>query len=303
MSAADESHKSLRYRLGELLRDTLGPPPAAHGDAAQGRPGELQPLPAAARRRRLRRRAVDPRGDGPPARALLPAPHQGGDGLLPGAAARTAPGRPSKIFTKRIPHTVDFQIDGAEFELYRDVTRFVKRQSARAAAEGDDPRARAVGFLMSLYQRRLASSTYAMRRSLENRARRLEEGLKRAQDLARHGAAGPSRSGRARGDGGERARAAGGDARGDHARRQRRAGARGGRRSCASWPQQAAGGRGRRRRGEALASSRSCCRSEGFFDHPDQRLLLFTEFKDTLDYLVEHARSPGASASAASTAA
>src|SRR6185503_18962476 len=89
------------------------------------------------------------------------------------------------IFTKRIPHTVDFQIDGAEFELYREVTRFVKRESARAAAEGEDPRARAIGFLMSLYQRRLASSTFAMRRSLENRARRLEEGVKRAQDLAR----------------------------------------------------------------------------------------------------------------------
>ncbi len=55
-----------------------------------------------------------------------------------------------------------------EFELYRDVTRFVKRESARAAAEGEDPRARAIGFLMSLYQRRLASSTYAMRHSLEN---------------------------------------------------------------------------------------------------------------------------------------
>ena len=40
------------------------------------------------------------------------------------------------IFTKRIPHTVDFQIDGAEFDLYRDVTRFVKRESARAAAGG-----------------------------------------------------------------------------------------------------------------------------------------------------------------------
>src|SRR5258708_14479554 len=90
------------------------------------------------------------------------------------------------IFTRRIPHTVDFQIDGVEFDLYRDVTRFVKRESARAAAEGEDPRARAIGFLMSLYQRRLASSTHAMRRSLENRARRLEEGLKRAQDLARH---------------------------------------------------------------------------------------------------------------------
>jgi len=83
-----------------------------------------------------------------------------------------------KIFTKRIPHTVEFQIDGSEFDLYREVTRFVKRQSAQAALQGDDPRARAVGFLMSLYQRRLASSTYSLRHSLENRARRLEEGLK-----------------------------------------------------------------------------------------------------------------------------
>ena len=38
---------------------------------------------------------------------------------------------------------------------------------------------------MALYQRRLASSTHAMRHSLENRARRLETGLKRAQDLLR----------------------------------------------------------------------------------------------------------------------
>src|SRR3989454_11415792 len=89
------------------------------------------------------------------------------------------------IFTKRIPHTVDFQIDGAEFDLYRDVTRFVKMQSAKAAVQEEDPRARAVGFLMSLYQRRLASSTYALRHSLQNRARRLEEALKSAQQLAR----------------------------------------------------------------------------------------------------------------------
>ena len=81
-------------------------------------------------------------------------------------------------------HTVDFQIDGAEFELYRAVTSFVKRQSIRAAAEEDNPRARAVGFLMALYQRRLASSTRAMRLSLENRARRLEEGLKKAKEIA-----------------------------------------------------------------------------------------------------------------------
>ena len=90
-----------------------------------------------------------------------------------------------KIFTKRIPSTVDFKIDGSEFDLYREVTEFVKRQSIRAAAAGDDPRARAVGFLMALYQRRLASSTGAMRRSLGNRADRLERGLVQAENLAR----------------------------------------------------------------------------------------------------------------------
>jgi hypothetical protein len=101
-----------------------------------------------------------------------------------------------KIFTKRIPNTVDFQIDGAEFDLYRDVTRFVKMQIAKAAAQEEDRRARAVGFLMSLYQRRLASSTYALRHSLENRAKRLEEALKTAQQLA-HGAARSARPRRA----------------------------------------------------------------------------------------------------------
>src|SRR6266699_2590826 len=70
-----------------------------------------------------------------------------------------------KIFTKRIPHTVDVNIDSAEAELYREVTAFVKAQSNRAAANGDDPRARAIRFLMALYQRRLASSTHALRRS------------------------------------------------------------------------------------------------------------------------------------------
>ena len=46
-----------------------------------------------------------------------------------------------KLFTKRDPRTADFTIDGDEFDLYRDVTSFVKSQSSRAAAKGDDPRA------------------------------------------------------------------------------------------------------------------------------------------------------------------
>src|SRR5206468_12467282 len=89
-----------------------------------------------------------------------------------------------KIFTKRIPHTVDFKIDGDEDRLYRDATAYVKAQSYKAAAEEADPRSRAVGFLMALYQRRLASSTFALRRSLENRAKRLDENLRRARTIA-----------------------------------------------------------------------------------------------------------------------
>ena len=184
MSAADESHKSLRYRLGELLRDSSDHILLLTATPHKGDPENfslfLQLLDADAyadvksiREAMDRRRA--PFYLRRTKEAMVYFPERQADGSW---AAEP-------IFTKRIPHTVDFQIDGAEFDLYRDVTRFVKRESARAAAEGEDPRARAIGFLMSLYQRRLASSTHAMRRSLENRARRLEEGLKRAQDLAR----------------------------------------------------------------------------------------------------------------------
>jgi len=34
-------------------------------------------------------------------------------------------------------------------------------------------------------------------------------------------------------------------------------------------------------------------RQQGFFDNPQQRLLIFTEFKDTLDYLVRKLREWG----------
>jgi superfamily II DNA/RNA helicase len=42
-----------------------------------------------------------------------------------------------------------------------------------------------------------------------------------------------------------------------------------------------------------LSELKDLLQKEGFFDHPDQRLLLFTEFKDTLDYLVARLRSWG----------
>src|SRR5262249_31848393 len=36
-----------------------------------------------------------------------------------------------------------------------------------------------------------------------------------------------------------------------------------------------------------LSHMRELLQQQGFFDRPDQRLLLFTEFKDTLDYLTD----------------
>jgi len=39
--------------------------------------------------------------------------------------------RAVKLFTKRIPHTVAFDLQGEEFALYNAVTHYVQRQSAK----------------------------------------------------------------------------------------------------------------------------------------------------------------------------
>ena len=182
MSASDETHKTARYRLGELLRDSSDHLLLLTATPHKGDPANfslfLQLLDADAYADvRSIREAMDQRRAPFYLRrtkeAMVYFPERRADGTW--AAAEN--------IHQTHPSYRRFSIDGPEFELYREVTRFVKQQSVRAAGQGDDLRARAVGFLMSLYQRRLASSTYAMRRSLENRARRLADGLKRAQEL------------------------------------------------------------------------------------------------------------------------
>ena len=195
------------------------------------------------------------------------------------------------VFTRRIPQTVDFRIDDDEWGLYREITRFVKRQSVRAAAQGDDPRARAVGFLMALYQRRLASSTYAMRRSLENRARRLDEGLKSAQTLAR--TAPPTLPDPEEIEEMEDA---------DRERLEAlldaitlAGNAEQVREEIIELRQFAVRAKAVEDAGNEakLTRLKDILQKEGFFDDPDQRLLLFTEFKDTLNYLVERLKAWG----------
>ena len=290
MSARDETHKSLRYRLGELLRDSADHILLLTATPHKGDPqnftlflqlldrdayADVKSIREAMARRRapfyLRRTKE----------AMVYFPERQTDG--------TWTAKP--VFTKRIPRTADFSIDGPEFELYQKITRFVKRQSSRAAAQGDDPRARAVGFLMSLYQRRLASSTYAMRRSLDNRARRLEEGLKRAQDLVR--TAPPNIPDPEELEEFE-------DAERERLERMLEAitlagNAKQVREEIAELLELADEAKVVERSGSEakLGHLRDIMQDEGFFDRPDQRLLLFTEFKDTLDHLMEQLKSWG----------
>jgi len=77
------------------------------------------------------------------------------------------------LFTKRIVKTAKFEIADDELEFYDALTRFVQDQSIRAA-EANSPQARAVGFTMAMLQRRFASSLYAARRTLERMKDRRE---------------------------------------------------------------------------------------------------------------------------------
>ena len=87
-------------------------------------------------------------------------------------------GQVKSLFTKRNVKTIGFQIDGAEWDFYQALTRYVEDQSSRAAADENPARGRAVGFTMAMLQRRFASSLYAVRRSLDRMRERREEILK-----------------------------------------------------------------------------------------------------------------------------
>ena len=132
---------------------------------------------------------------------------------------------------------------------------------------------------MSLYQRRLASSTYAMRRSLENRTRRLEEGLKRAQELVR--TAPPDLPDLEELEELE-------DAERERLEEMLEAITLAGnaeqiREEIGELLQLAEEAKAVEDSGSQakLGHLRKIMQEEGFFDRPDQQLLLFTEFKDT----------------------
>ncbi|MFO1161817.1 MAG: helicase-related protein, partial [Reyranellaceae bacterium] len=99
------------------------------------------------------------------------------------------------LFPERRAYTASYELSPAEASLYQAVTTYVREEMNRADRTGDDKRRSNVGFALQILQRRLASSPAAIHRSLERRRRRLEDRL-REERLMRDGqAAGALRRG------------------------------------------------------------------------------------------------------------
>ncbi len=182
MSARDADHKSERYKLGELMRRKSTHLLLLTGTPHKGDPENfclfLQLLDAEAYADVRSIKEAMERREAPfylrrTKEAMLSFPEPQPDGTWIA----------QKLFTKRIPHTVPFNLEGEELELYQAVTSYVKAQSLRAAQQNDDRRARAVGFLMAMYQRRMASSIFALKESLRRRQKKLKEQLESADAL------------------------------------------------------------------------------------------------------------------------
>ncbi|MFF0064721.1 DEAD/DEAH box helicase [Streptomyces sp. NPDC005279] len=78
-----------------------------------------------------------------------------------------------KLFPERIAETVPYELTALEYDLYEDVTHYVREGMNRADRIGGK-RKNTVGFALTVLQRRLASSPEAIYKSLVRRAERLE---------------------------------------------------------------------------------------------------------------------------------
>ena len=91
------------------------------------------------------------------------------------------------LFPERIAYTVPYRLSEAEARLYTAVTDYVREEFNRAEALANAKRAGTVGFALTLLQRRLASSPEAIYQSLRRRRERLESRLRELEVLQRGG--------------------------------------------------------------------------------------------------------------------
>lgn len=172
MSAADADHKTERYRLGELLSEH-----ADHLVMLTATPHKGDPENFALFLQLLDKDVYAHVKSLEEAMVKHHAPfylRRTKEALVSFPDPET--GEVRNLFTKRETQTASFDLDPEELAFYEDLTRYVQDQSIRAAGDAS-PRGRAIGFTMAMYQRRFASSLYAARRSLERRLEKVERKL------------------------------------------------------------------------------------------------------------------------------
>src|SRR5713101_3673242 len=92
------------------------------------------------------------------------------------------------LFPERHAYTVNYLLSDPEARLYQEVTAYVREEMNRAdrlSAEGEGRRGNMVGFALTILQRRLASSPEAIYQSLKRRRERLEKRLREEKLLKR----------------------------------------------------------------------------------------------------------------------
>ena len=94
-------------------------------------------------------------------------------------------GRP--LFPERKANTIEYELSDGEADLYQRVTEYVREEFNRAEQLSSQGRSGAVGFALTVLQRRLASSPEAIYQSLRRRKERLEK-KRREEELLKRGA-------------------------------------------------------------------------------------------------------------------
>ena len=89
------------------------------------------------------------------------------------------------LFPERRAYTVPYRLSNPEGKLYKEVTEYVREEFNRAETLQNDKRSGTVGFALTILQRRLASSPEAIYQSLRRRKERLESRLHELEILQR----------------------------------------------------------------------------------------------------------------------
>jgi superfamily II DNA or RNA helicase len=92
-------------------------------------------------------------------------------------------GRP--LFPERLAYSVNYSLSSGEADLYERVTHYVREEFNRAERLENEGRKGTVGFALTTLQRRLASSPEAIYHSLKRRRERLEKKLREERLLKR----------------------------------------------------------------------------------------------------------------------